>query len=731
MSTARASSLGAHGVAQQNWDRYIRARDAGGHDAWVKRARLCDDYYLGNQWSDADKAKLRAQKRPHLTINQVLSTVNIVLGEQATQRMDLRFKPRNRTPQDQDLSNVLTKLHLAILDACDYDTLEADLFADGIIQDRGYIDVRISQDEHQRGEVKMKLLDNLSVIPDPDGKEYDPKTWKEVFHTPWVSIEDVRQTYGDRKAEEIEQAAISGHFGYDSIRFHGSNRFGDDSNEAGMAPMDIWISGGSEEERKEIRSVRLVERQYYKLSTVYHFVDNRTGDMSRVPETWDDARRAEFALQWGLSIVPRTEKRVRWTVTCDHVVLFDEWSPYSSFTIIPYFPYFRRGRPLGIVANLLDPQDRLNKISSQELHVVNTTANSGWIVEAGALANMTIDELRERGAETGLVLEVQTGKQVDKIQPNQIPTGLDRLALKAQSDIETISGVNSALRGEESAEVSGVALRSKQARGLVQMQVPINNLQRTRKMVAMKVLELVQQFYTEDRIVLITDPRRAPNPMDQQQGPEEVRINEVTPEGRVLNDITQGKYDVVVSAVPSRDTLNDTQFAEALELRQLGIAIPDDRVIEYSNLSEKQELAKEIRQMTGRGDLTPEQQEEQQFIRDMAKKEAMVQLERLSAEVGEIEARTLKLMGEAQQKYGGLDSPEYQHKLRELELQRSSKERELNVRLRLAEMGAINDLDVAGIQAAGRVQVERIRGTTERDKARITASNRKAPASND
>ena len=45
---------------------------------------------------------------------------------------------------------------------------------------------------------------------------------------------------------------------------------------------------------------------------------------------------------------------------------------------------------------MISPQEQLNKISSQELHIVNTTANSGWVVESGSLSNMTEEELEER-----------------------------------------------------------------------------------------------------------------------------------------------------------------------------------------------------------------------------------------------------------------------------------------------------------------------------------------------
>ena len=124
-------------------------------------------------------------------------------------------------------------------------------------------------------------------------------------------------------------------------------------------------------------------------------------------------------------------RKVRWTVTADTVVLFDDWSPYDHFTLVPFFPYFRRGKPFGMVRNLLSPQEQLNKITSQELHIVNTTANSGWIVESGSLSGMTADDLEEHGAETGLVLEYNRGSTPPgKIPPNQIPTGLDRISQK-------------------------------------------------------------------------------------------------------------------------------------------------------------------------------------------------------------------------------------------------------------------------------------------------------------
>ena len=78
-----------------------------------------------------------------------------------------------------------------------------------------------------------------------------------------------------------------------------------------------------------------------------------------------EKKREEFADTYGLGIISKKMRRVRWTVTADTVVLFDDYSPYDHFTIVPYFPYFRRGKPFGMVRNLLSPQEQLNKITSR------------------------------------------------------------------------------------------------------------------------------------------------------------------------------------------------------------------------------------------------------------------------------------------------------------------------------------------------------------------------------
>ena len=615
-------------ISRTQWARYERARD-NGHLDYVEMALKCDEYYRGDQWDPDDQAALESEGRPALTINTILPTVNTILGEQSTRRADIQFKPRRGG--DQDVAHTLTKLYLQISDNNKLDWVEQQVFSDGLIMDgRGFFDVRMDFSDHVEGEVRITAKDPLDILIDPDAKDSDPKTWNEVFESKWMTLDEIEELYGKDKSDRLLFVAENGmSFGPDSVEYQ-ETRFGD------TASNDDYFGAGvpGDEEYRNVKALRVIERQHKKISRVQCFVDPDTGDQRQAPDEWSDAKNKKFAKQYNLTLISKVIRKIRWTVTCDQIVLHDDWSPYNQFTVIPFFCYFRRGRPFGVVRNLLSPQEQLNKIASQELHIVNTTANSGWMVEAGSLVGMTADDLEEHGAETGLVLEYARGTNPpQKIQPNQIPTGLDRIAMKAAANIKTISGVNDSMLGTDSAEVSGIAIQAKQNRGAIMIQVPLDNLRKSRQYLAESILNLIQTFYTEQRVIQVT------NEADPLKPREEMIINQETAEGRIINDLTLGEYDVIVATAPARDSFDEIQFAEAINLRQAGVVIPDDAIIEYSHLARKGELAKRIRQMTGQEPPTPEQQEAQA-------QQQQIQMQQLQLEIAKQDAEVKKIQSE-------------------------------------------------------------------------------------
>jgi hypothetical protein len=615
-------------VAQDNWDSYVKDRDAG-HSDYVEEAEKYDRFYVGGggQWEEDVRQKLEAEGRPVLEINMILSTVNAMLGEHSTQRGEIIYKPR--VDASEETAAALTQVAMYVQDDNRYEFVEHQLVADGLIQDRGYLDVRVNFDNNLLGEIEITVKDPTQIVLDADAKDYDPKTWNRVTETRWLTLDEVEIQYGKEARKEVESRSYGGAatYGADSVKYEGR---GTTFGTTGAPVDDTSPSSGA------VKYARLIERQWYKLGWQNFFVDNATGDQRAVDDELDKTRMEALAQALNLSIVRRLTRRVRWTVSIDNYVVSDDWSPYRTFTIIPFFPYFRRGRPFGVVRNLVSPQEQLNKIESQSLHVVNTTANSGWVVESGSLQNMTTEELESRGAETGLVLVFRSGKlPPQKIPPNQIPSGLDNAAMKSALHIKTISGVNDSMLGTDKAEVSGVAMDRKLSRGSTQLQVPFTHLGLTRQLLGEKLLELIREFYTEERIFRVIDYK------DPQQREVPVAINQPQPDGSILNDVTVGTYRVVVSVAPPRDNFMETQFAEALQMREVGVYIPDDVVISNSHLARKNDVAQRVREMQGMGDPTPEQMQMQQMQQEIMVRMAMAELSQLEAKSSNLQSQAM------------------------------------------------------------------------------------------
>ena len=598
-------------VARETNAAYSYARDAG-HLDFVKKAETCDNYFAGMQWDPQVRRRLERLGKPIITINKTLATLAAIFGEQLDNRADVSFRPSKDGVEE--TATALDKVWLHVANSNELDFLESEVAADGFIRGRGFYDVRLAFDDALMGEVRIKQLNSKNVVIDPDAESYDPKDWKEVFVTKWLTKGDIELFYSPAAAKELAgRTPQSFSYQYDSLDWL-PDRFG-----TKFSPN----SYDANQEMRHRRVFRVIERQFKDIRYLEHLVDLETGDMRPVPEAWDRERIALVTKQYGLGVLKKKVERIRWAVVCDDLTLHHEWSPMEFFTPVPYFPYFRHGTTIGIVENIIPVQDLLNKSVSQELHIINTTANSGYKVKTGALSNMTIRDLEERGGEDGIVIELNDINGLDKLDPNQIPSGIDRVSFKADEALKEVSMVSDSMRGFDRADVAAKAIKAKQARGTVSLAKPFENLAQTRKILARNVLSLIQNFYTETRVLNITGR----NLTDQT---EQMVVNQPTPEGNVANDLTIGEYDVVVTTVPARETFEQSQFQEALEMRQLGIAIPDDVLIEHSHLNRKAEIAKRIKEAQGGGDGNEAAQQMAQMEMqlkqmEIAEKEAAIQ----------------------------------------------------------------------------------------------------------
>ena len=186
---------------------------------------------------------------------------------------------------------------------------------------------------------------------------------------------------------------------------------------------------------------------------------------------------------------------------------------------------------------------------------------------------------------------------------------------------------------------------------------------------------MIQTYYTEERVIQITDES------DPYKPRQKLRVNEMSPEGLVINDLTIGEYDVIVGTAPARDNFDEMQFAEAIELRGVGVPIPNDMIVEYSHLSRKADIAERIRQMEGTAPPTEQQVQLQQFQLESQIRSTQLEIAKLEAEVTRLQTESALNVAKTQ-----AAEQDPQLKVAELQSKIQTKREELSLRERLSEL---------------------------------------------
>lgn len=598
-------------ILRRHLHRFDRASRAS--HSWAMENKECIEFFEGNQWSLADRAKMAAEGRPVLTINKIKRLLNLVWGYQRQNRFEPIVHASADPSSDEDVAKILTQSLKNDLNDNLFEHVEATVFQDGTLGGRGFFDIRLSFAQNLYGSVKIVDLDPAAVYIDPDASGYDPDTWNYVFVSHWMSLETILLHFGAEayfKSQSLQNGSpfptLSSEALQDDVtaqRYFGLySWFGDNDDSRAFFGEQMGLNlQFSEFYDKGQKIIRVLEQQHMKLCRMRYFVDADTGEMVEIPESWGNeeigACLEEAALERSdVRVISRVEKRIRWTVSAGDILLYDDWSPYKHFTVVPYFPYFRRGKTRGMVADLIDPQREVNKRRAAFIHIVGTTANSGWWYERGSLTPDQEANLKNNGARPGFVGVYEKGKtKPERIDSSPPPTAMERLERSSAEDLTEVSGVNESALGEQDVVQSGVAIANRQKQAVVALVPILDNLKLTRTLVARNILAIQQQYYTEKRFIRAIGADRKPT---------QLVMNDIDAIGNIKNDVTMGRYGITIESVPATATYQQRAFNQMLEIVKSGVIPPQlaaDLLIQLSEVEDKQELIARIQMAIGAG----------------------------------------------------------------------------------------------------------------------------------
>jgi hypothetical protein len=605
------------------------------------------DFYDGDQWDAEDAAVLAERGQMPLTYNEVAPMVDWMIGTERRMRVDWKVLPRSE--DDVQTADVKTKTMKYVSDMNGVPMARSRAFSDAVKGGVGWVDDGVRDDPTQ-DILYSKYEDWRNVLWDSSAYELDLSDARYLFRWRWVD-EDIACAMFPGRVDRIKSAAE------DTSMFSLNDEeewyLGERTENSGGR---VYAGGVGASVDTQRRRVRLIECQYRTPCKCQVVAEGQF--KGAFFNKQDKAMASAIVASGGASIVDRVMMRVHFAVFTETDLLDLRPSPYrhNQFSLTPIWCY-RRSRdrlPYGAIRRVRDIQQDINKRASKAQFMLNTNQ---VIADKNAVddINRAADEVSRPDG----WIEKNPGKELIIRRDTDAATGQIQIMTLGTQTIQRSVGVNDENLGRKTNAVSGEAIKARQSQGSVSTTEPFDNQLFAIQTQGRKQLSLVEQYYTEEKVIRLTGAR---GKLDW------VKVNqpEIQADGsvRYINDITASMADFVVSEQDYAGTLRQVMFDSLTAMVQklppeIGLRLYTI-AMQFSDLPNAREIVEEIRRMTGDTDpdkeLTPEEQQKAEEQAAMQAEAMQMQREQALLALEEQRAKVAKLNAEAQAMLQGDDA---------------------------------------------------------------------------
>ena len=491
---------------------------------WRREAEEAYDLVAGDQWSEDDKAILEKQNRPPITFNRIGPVIDSICGMEVNNRQQARFIPRGS--EDLKVNETLSAIADWARDNSNAEDEESDAFRDCAIPGIGWTETRIDYIANPDGRIVVERVDPLEMFWDSSANKRNVTDAAYVMRVRDIPVDDAREMFPD--ADDADLNA-----GWAMLDEGGRLRRGDDA--------DPYNEEDDSEKIRKTGMVRIVECQWRGKEAYYRTVDKKSGKIVSIGEK----EYGKVKKDGGKGVKQRRE--VVYRAFLGRVVL--EEGPLNTGGSFTYHAITgKRDRNknnwYGIVRGMKDPQQYANKWLSQSLHIFNTNAKGGVVVEKDAVSNAR--DFEDSWAASERVTWVNPGAisagKIDKKPQAEMPSQLDRMMQFAVSSIRDTSGVNLEMLGMADRAQAGVLEAQRKQSAMTVLAPMFDSLRLYRKQQSRLMLHYIQNFLSDERKIRIV-------------GPEGARVVALT------KDLTAGEYDVIVDTAPSAPNQREATWA--------------------------------------------------------------------------------------------------------------------------------------------------------------------------
>lgn len=497
-------------------------KDYDAQAAWRKEAKEAYDFVSGRQWDPDDAATLDRQGRPAITFNRVEVMIDAISGNEILNRNQVTYYAREEG--DAIPSEIYTEAARWFDDQAEAPAEDTDAFRDTLITGVGCTETTVSFDEDPDGLPDTNRIDPLEMCWDKASSKPNFLDARRVWRMRQFDLKEAREMFPGVDDSDLD---ATGWLHSDSSA---PTHTDDPSQWYETEANDI-------EDTYKRKPVTILHLQWYEMEDYYRVADPITESIvSMDVKEYEEFQKKLKPL--GVQLKAAKQKRRVYKQAFIGRVLLKEGMAPSQTGFTYKFITGKRDRNknmwYGPVRAMVDPARWSNKWLSQLLHIINSNAKGGLMIENSAVQGGDIRRLEDNWASPEGIVTVSDGAiaggKLKERPAAQFPAGYFTLTEFAIRAIREVSGVSMEMLGLRETNQSGVLENSRKQAGMAVLAAIFDNLRRYRKARGTLLLDYIENFLADGRLVRVVGKDKAKYvPLLKQ---------------------TNAKYDVVVDESP-------------------------------------------------------------------------------------------------------------------------------------------------------------------------------------
>jgi hypothetical protein len=370
-----------------------------------------------------------------------------------------------------------------------------------------------------------------------------------------------------------------------------------------------------------LKNLLTYDEFYYRdYRTQRMLIDSQTGETTEWRGNDEEKLKMFLKAYPTVTVVEQEIPTVRLAIVVQGKVLYDGPNPLGidRYPFVPVWAYYRPELPYfpyriqGVVRGIRDAQYLYNRRRVIELDILESQVNSGFIYKENSLVNPKDVFMSGQGKGIALKDEAQM-TDVQQIQAPQIPPSMIQLSELLAKEVQEISGVSDELLGSAQDDKAGILSMLRQGAGLTTLQGLFDNLDRAQKQLGEIMVEIIQNNFVPGKVKKILN--------GEEPAPQ-------------FHDKAFGKYGCAIEEGLNTTTQKQMQFAQLLHLREAGVPVPDDVLLDACTIQDKNKLVQAVKRNN-----------EQQAQMQQAQAQSAIQEQQARAELAHARAEADRGLG--------------------------------------------------------------------------------------